>query len=63
MRNYYYYDHVNGQGYKLGHFGNFMEFIDKEYDLDIHSVQDCLASHEQCCRDNDNTIEEEDDDE
>lgn len=61
MRNYYYYDHVNGEGYKLGHFGDFMEFIDKSYDLDIHSVQDCLASHKQCCRDNDNTIEENDD--
>ena len=58
MKHYYYYDHVNGEGYKLGDFGDFMEFIDKVYDSDRHSVQDCLASHKQCCKDNDNTIEE-----
>jgi hypothetical protein len=42
---YYYYDH-------------FMEFIDKSYDFDIHSVHDCLASHKMCCEENDNPIEE-----
>jgi len=58
MKHYYYYDHVYGVGYKLGNFGDFMEFIDNCYDVDIHSVQDCLTYHKQVCRDNDNTIEE-----
>jgi hypothetical protein len=58
MKHYYYYDHVNGEGHKLGHFGHFMEFIDKSYDFDIHSVHDCLASHKMCCEENDNPIEE-----
>ena len=58
MKHYYYYDHVNGEGHKLGHFGHFMEFIDETYDFDIHSVQDCLASHKMCCEENDNPIEE-----
>jgi hypothetical protein len=39
-------------------YSHFMEFIDKSYDFDIHSVHDCLASHKMCCEENDNPIEE-----
>ena len=55
---YYYYDHCYGEGYEIGDFGDLMNFIDKSYDKDRHSIQDCLDSHEECCKENDNIIEE-----
>jgi len=57
MKNYYYYDHVYGEGYVIGDFGKLMDFIDKEYDKEKHSVHDTLGSHEICCKENDNPIE------
>lgn len=55
---YYYYDHCYGEGYKIGDFGDLMNFIDNSYDKDRHSIQDCLDSHKECCKENDNIIEE-----
>ena len=55
---YYYYDHTYGEGGAIGNFGLLMDFIDNSYDKDRHTIQDCWDSHKQCCKDNDNTIEE-----
>ena len=54
---YFYYDHTNGEGGVIGHFGELMDFIDNSYDKDRFSIQDCWDSHKQCCEDNDNQEE------
>ena len=54
---YFYYDHTNGEGGVIGHFGELMDFIDNSYDKDRFSIQDCWDSHKQCCEDNDNLEE------
>ena len=46
---YYYYDHVYGEGGRLGNFGKLMDFIDNAYDKDIHTIQDSWESHIQVC--------------
>ena len=55
---YFYYDHTNGEGGVIGHFGELMNFIDNSYDKDRHSIHDCWERHKQCCEDNDNQEDE-----
>jgi len=54
---YFYYDHTNGEGGVIGHFGELMDFIDNSYDKDRFSIQDCWEGHKQCCENNDNQEE------
>ena len=57
IKQYYYYDHTYGEGGLIGDFSNLLDFMKKNYDKDRHTVQDCLKSHKQCCKENDNPIE------
>ena len=57
IKQYYYYDHTYGEGGVIGDFSKLMDFMKYNYDKDRHTVQDCLKSHKQCCKENDNPIE------
>ncbi len=57
IKQYYYYDHTYGEGGVIGDFSKLMDFMNNSYDKDRHTVQDCLKSHKQCCKENDNPIE------
>ena len=58
IKQYYYYDHTYGEGGVIGDFSKLMDFMNNSYDKDRHTVQDCLKSHKQCCKENDNPVEQ-----